>query len=1010
MQFRKLNTIVGWAVFVIAAITYLLTIEPTASLWDCPEFIATSYKLEVGHPPGTPFFFLINRFAAMFAPDPTWVAALINGFSALQSAFTILFLFWSISHLGRRIYRKRADEMGKDETIAVLGAAAIGSLAYTFSDTFWFSAVEAEVYALSSLFTALVFWAILKWEDAYEKDGGNRWIILIAYLMGLSIGAHILNLLAIPAIAFIFYFKKYPNRKKTDLWKPALASLLLLGFSIKLNPWLVGVSAFIDRIFVNNFDMPVNSGVIFTVSAVLVIIGYFVWRTHKQGKVLLNTGLLSLGLMILGMTTYGIVLIRASVNPPMNSNHPADPYTLERFLNREQYGAPPLVKGQTFASTPIGNNESSTYVLDDNGKYVYTETAIDYKYDPATEVFFPRMHSDKESHIREYKNWTDFKGKQVLNSKGEYVTIPTFAENLKFFFGYQVNNMYWRYFLWNFVGRQSDIQYDGITNGNWLSGIPFIDALYLGPQDNLPSEMAANKGRNKYYFLPFILGLLGLFFHLKRDGRNFTVVMMLFLLTGLAIIVYLNQKPLEPRERDYAYAGSFYAFAIWVGLGVLPIYEWIRKKLNARMAAIVAVAASTSVPVLMATQNWDDHDRSGRTIARDMGYNYLNSTLPNSILFNHGDNDTFPVWYIQEVEGYRTDVRPMNTSYITGDWYIDQMRVKANDSEPLPITIPRSKYRGPGANLVFPIVEIPHPNGGVWTAKEVMAVVNSDNAGTKVEGYDFIPTRRIAIPVNKENVLKSGIVKPEMAHMIEDTIYVTIPASKRSLHIGELVQLDLLANSDWLRPIYTTGSTSFLDLGLVVANKNEKYSYLQQNGANALVVPFKTPIDERMGIGYLDTESLYDEMMNNLRFGNIDNPKVYVDSFVENSLQAARFRETYGRLAHKLLQQGDSVRAIEVVDKSLEMLPPAQLRYDQYIVPMIEAYWLAGATEKGDKLADDFIRVQGEYVEYFYSFKGRQAEAVDNALLDKQRNLYDLSEVARKMGKTDYYDKIKKYF
>lgn len=1012
MPFKRLNLIVGWAVFAVALLTYLLTIEPTTSLWDCGEFIATSYKLEVGHPPGTPFFFLINRLGAMFASDPTAVAPIINGLSALESAFTILFLFWSIAHLGRRIYGKRENELSTDESWAVVGASTIGALAYTFSDTFWFSAVEAEVYALSSLFTAVVFWAILKWENVADEKGSNRWLIFIAYLMGLSIGAHILNLLAIPALVFIFYFKKFPGRPKSDLWKPTLISLVILGAFYKLTPTVVSVGAFVDRMFVNSMGLPVNSGLAFVVVALFVALCYGVWRTHKRQKALLNTIFLSAAMVVIGFSTYGIVLIRASVNPPMNSNNPADPYSLEKFLNRDQYGKNPLLKGETFASDPIGIEFSDEYVFE-GGEYKQVRTLSEYTYDPATEVLFPRMYQNSPTNrdriTSEYKSWSNFTGKQVRTERGDLVTIPTFGDNLAFFFGYQVNNMYWRYFLWNFVGRQSDLQYDGITNGNWLSGIDFIDELYLGPQDNLPSEVAANRGRNTYFFLPFILGLLGLFFQLKRDGRNFTVVMMLFLLTGLAIIIYLNQTPLQPRERDYAYAGSFYAFAIWIGLGVLPIYEFIRKKMAARVAAVGAIVLSASVPVVLAVQNWDDHDRSGRTIARDMGYSYLNVMLPNSVLLNHGDNDTFPVWYMQEVEEFRTDVRPMNTSYITGNWYIDQMRVKSNDSEALPLSIPRSKYTAVSSLPTYPVVNIPRPGGGTWTIQEVMAVVNSDDKMTKTrDGQDFIPASRIAVPVNKENVLKSGIVKAEDAHLIEDTIYINL--RKDSYHIGELVVLDLIAQSDWSRPIYTTSSSSWLDYGLVTFNKNERYSYMQQMGPVSLLVPFKTEIGDDMGVGYIDTEVLYDNLMNKTLYGNISDPKVYVDSFVENTLQTVKYRESFARLARKFMAEGDTVRAVEVLDRVMEVLPSAQLRNDEYIVPIIEAYWMAGEQEKGDKLAKDYALVMAEYINYYDRFTGKLSKTVENALMDKLRNMYFLSEAAKAHGKIELNESLNSYF
>lgn len=1006
-QFNRLSIIGGWAVFAIALITYLLTIEPTTSLWDCGEFIATSYKLEVGHPPGTPFFFLINRLGAMFASEPANVAMIVNGLSALESALTIAFLFWSIAHLGRRLYRMEASELPKDKIWAIMGAAAIGSLAYTFTDTFWFSAVEAEVYALSSLFTAVVFWAILKWENVADKAQGNRWLILIAYLMGLSIGAHILNLLAIPALVFIFYFKKFPNRPTKDIWKPTLLSLVILGGFYMLTPTVISIGAWVDRMFVNGMGLPINSGLVSFIVLLLVALGWGIWKTQKLQRATLNTILLSAFMVVIGFSTYGVVLIRATANPPMNSNHPADPYTLEQFINREQYGSRPLISGNNFNSVPTAYKYRESYTVEDN-QYKPYKYIVDVEYDPATTSIFPRMHSSKDTHVREYKNWTNFQGRQVRSSSGEMVTVPTFGENLNFFLGYQVNNMYWRYFLWNFVGRQSDLQYDGITNGNWLSGIDLIDELYLGPQDNLPAEIANNKGRNTYFFLPFILGLIGLFFQLKRDGRNFTVVMMLFLLTGLAIIVYLNQTPLQPRERDYAYAGSFYAFAIWIGLGLLPLYELLRKWINPRLAVAGAVVICSSVPVVLAVQNWDDHDRSGRTFARDMGRNYLSEILPNSILINHGDNDTFPVWYIQEVENYRTDIRPMNSSYITGAWYIDQMRIKSNESEPLPITIPPHKYRGQTPPS-FPIKEIARPGGGTWTAKEVMAVINSDDKSTKVTDsqgmvYDFIPARRIAVPVNKENVLKSGIVKASEAHLIEDTIYLNL--SKSSLSIGELVMLDLIANSDWTRPIYTTSPLSWLDFGLVTYTEKEQFSYLQQAGSVSLLVPIKNPVSKDLGVGRMDSDQLYNYLMNTVRFGNVDQPSVYVDSFIENTLNTAKYRETYSRLAEQLLAEGDTVRSVAVLDKLMQILPTSQLRFEGSLIPVIQTYWQAGQHEKGDNLFNAYTDNASELVLYYDRFQGSKAEAVKNVVLDNLRTLYQLSESAKANGKAELSARI----
>lgn len=1009
-SFSKRTLWGGWIVFAISLITYLLTIEPTNSLWDCSEFIATSYKLEVGHPPGTPFFFLINRFAAMFAPGTTSVAMVINAMSALESALTIAFLFWSIAHLGRRIYRKSETELTDAQSWAIVGAAAIGSLAYAFSDTFWFSAVEAEVYALSSLFTAVVFWAILKWENVADEPGSNRWLILIAYLMGLSIGAHILNLLAIPALVFIYYFKKYPARPKRDLWKPGVLSVVILGAFYILTPTVVSIGAWVDRIFVNSFGLGINSGLVCFMILLLGLLGWGIYKSDRAGRVTLNTILLSALMVVIGFSTYGVVLIRASVNPPMNSNHPSNPYALLSFLNREQYGTRPLVNGASYASIPIETIYKDGYYVKD-GEYVPYTAPSNLKYDPATTMFFPRMYSPDERHIGEYKRWANITGKKVKTSYGETITVPTFGENMRFFFAYQLNNMYWRYFLWNFVGRQSDLQNNGITDGNWLSGITPLDELYLGPQSNLPSEMANNRGRNTYFFLPFILGLVGFFFQLKRDGRNFLVVFLLFFMTGLAIILYLNQTPFQPRERDYAYAGSFYAFAIWIGLGLMGLFDLLSKRVrNGRVAAATAFVLCASVPAVLAVQNWDDHDRSGRTIARDMGHNYLNSVLPNGIIIDYGDNDTFPLWYAQEVEGVRPDVRVMNASYITGDWYIDQMRVRSNESAPLPIRLPRSKYNVESSGR-FPVQEVPKQGG--WTLREVMDIIYSDDPRTKLSSqdgaqYDFIPACRIALPVNKEAVVRSGVVRPEDAHLIEDTIYLNL--KKKSYNPGELVLLDILANNDWERPLHFTSAVELMNIGLVEYSDKEAWSYLQQDGGAYRLVPIKSPIERAYGVGRVDTETLYDNLMNKFSYGNISDPKVYVDAFVSNTMGASQFRSSFARLADALSAQGDTLRAVEVVDRAMAEMPLSKLRYDDMVPSLIEAYYTAGATDKGDALAEESIDLMLEYINYFGSLKGRYADATRADFQDRLQSLYLLYGVVGRNNRTELIEIVEPYF
>ncbi len=720
-QFKLWNNIIGWAVFAVATISYLLTMEPTTSLWDCSEFIATSYKLEVGHPPGAPLFMMLARLASLLAPSPEYVPMMINGMNALASGFCILFLFWTITHLARRLFVRNGEEFTIERAILSLGAGVVGALSYAYTDTFWFSAVEGEVYALSSMFTALVVWLMLKWEENADRPTSMRWIILIAYLMGLSIGVHILNLLTIPALVMIYFFRRYQIHSLKEYLIKILAALLLslviLGvINGLIIPYTVAAGAVFDTFAVNSLGMPVNSGMLLFIAVVSVALGYLILFTHRRKMRLLNVVVLSLTVILIGFASYASVTIRANANPPMNSNNPSTPHMLLSMLNRDQYGNRPLLWGPYYSAKPLPtvdyeyimgedymsdtddyvptgsvNTKSMMWLNPETGEYEERVIFDNYKYSSEAMHFMPRMWN----YVRraDYAPW-------VSSSDGE----PTRGEDVQYFFDYQMGDMFWRYFMWNFVGRQDDVQLQKDENGTylhggWLSGIDFIDERFCGPQDNLPSDMAGNRARNTYFFLPFLLGLMGLIYQLNRDWRNWIVVMLLFVMMGIALVVYFNTSPNEPRERDYVYAGAFYAFSIWLGLGVLAIGDLL-SLLVARAksqrpfiyTASVAVVLGMSVPVVLAAENWDDHDRSGRYMARDLGWNYLQTAPRNAIIINYGDNDTFPLWYCQEVEGVRKDVRVMNSSYLGGEWYVDEMKIAANDAPAVPFTIPSTKY------------------------------------------------------------------------------------------------------------------------------------------------------------------------------------------------------------------------------------------------------------------------------------------------------------------------------
>ena len=1042
--FKRWNNLVGWAVFAVAAVVYLLTMEPVSSLWDCSEFIATSYKLEVGHPPGAPLFMMLARLSTLFAfGNPEYVGMAVNAMNSIASAFCILFLFWTITHLARRLVTRDGRELSAANVWAVLGAGAVGALAYTFTDTFWFSAIEGEVYALSSMFTALVVWLMLKWEEEADQPHASRWIVLIAYLMGLSIGVHILNLLTIPALVFIYYFRTTPSVTWRGLVGATLiAGAILLVINGIIIPYTVYVGAMFDLFFVNTLGLPVNSGMVFFALALIGGLGWASWATHKRGKVLWNVVLLSTTMILVGFSSYASVTIRAAANPPMNSNKPDNPHALLSVLNRDQYGDRPLLYGAYYSAPPADYKEKHVYYLDEDGKYKPASIITGYTHAPEFMHLFPRMWNRSKGE-KDYKQWAAYRTKTdyVRDDSGELVrdaqgrplrqevvdfgrkrtfddgyglqTIvePTFGENLSYFFNYQLSYMYWRYFLWNFVGRQSDIQPSAstITDGNWLSGIRFIDEAFLGPQDSLPREIAENRGRNTYYFLPFILGLIGLVYQLNRDQRNFSIVMWLFIMTGIALVVYFNSAPSEPRERDYVYAGSFYAFCIWIGFGVLAVRDfvaWLTKRNNVAAAA-VATAVCMGVPTILAAQNWDDHDRSGRYMARDIGWNYLMSALPNSIILNYGDNDTFPLWNNQEVYGVRPDVRIMNTSYLGGEWYIDEMKTRANDAAGVPFSLPKSKYTYnndwiPVNNRIDRAVEI----------GQVIDFIRSDDPRTKIaleDGTqtDYIPTKRIALPVNKENALAAGIVAEKDRDLMVDTVYINL--RKSALDKSQLMILDMLANFDWKRSIYMTQIYIFQDLGLL--------DYLQFDGYAYRFVPILTPVDNPWEIGRVDVDYAVPLLRDTFRYGNLADPDVYVDYFLQYNLSASHARDAFARVAKELLRQERPEEAVELLDLGLERLPTSQIRFtDTNTYPFLEAYYAAGAmgvegaVEKGDALLEEYAQTLIEYIEYYLRFEGVQGDMVSSIVDDKLEELGDLYYLASYAGRRDIIAQLNAYY
>jgi tetratricopeptide (TPR) repeat protein len=1007
ISFQRANIILGWFMFMVATAVYMMTLEPTMPFWDCGEFIASAYKLEVGHPPGAPLFMLIARLFSAFVGVEN-VPYAINSLSAVSSGATIMFLFWTITHLAKKMVDKDGDQ-SENKNLIIFEAGLIGGFAYAFSDTFWFSAVEGEVYAMSSLFTAVVFWAILKWESEADEPSNLRWIILIAYLMGLSIGVHLLNLLAIPAICFVYYFKK-----NTFSWKGvAITSGVALGLLFLMQTviliWSIQIAAWFERFFTNTLGMPFNTGVFFYA---LILIGGLVTLiiySKKRGWVAVNTLTWSVAVALIGYTTFATIVIRSQADTPMNENKPNNFFALVSYMNREQYGDRPLLRGQYFNTPQVRNkpyvdgNEvyvKSYSVREDNNKsklvisfknrfeaeqYIsnntdqklmvkeeYLETGEKKATEPnytQTHVF-PRMYSSQGSHIQQYKIWAELK---------DLKRTPTFGENMGYFFSYQVNWMYWRYFMWNFAGKQNDTQGQGdFVDGNWKTGIGFYDEARLGNQEFVPELSKNSKANNSYYMIPLLIGLLGLVYQLLRHRSDFIVVGLLFVLTGFAIVVYLNQTPLQPRERDYAYAGSFYAFAIWIGLGVTAIYFWLKlvlKKIPSTAIAGLAFGLTLVAPILMAAQGWDDHDRSDRRTGIDMAKNYLNSLQPNAIIFTNGDNDTFPLWYAQEVEGVRTDVRVVNLSLLNTDWYIDQMKRRQYESAPVPFSIPEFKYRQGTRDLI-----VLNSDSALTPLEEALSYCLDDS---KIQDFGYkkfsvMPNYQFSYAVSKENQAKFSQYVGANDSLVSTMSFALMDddgeSPRQFITKAQLMVMDLIVHNNWERPIYfavTTGSEAYMGLE----------PYFQLEGLAYRLTPiYHADYDRDNMTGGVVSELMYDNVMNKFLWGNIDTKDIYLDE--NNRRMVTNLRMQLNNLAEQFIIENKMDKAVAVLNKSINSLPEKNAPYDQ---PQImwqtaELLFKAGDIQTATKLAERVFELNNQMLDYYESLTKAEQKSIERKM------------------------------
>ena len=1015
-NFKQWNLILGWVAFAVAFLTYALTVEPTVGFWDTGEYILTSSKLEVGHPPGAPLFQMLGAFFSIFASQPSQIGYVLNMMSAAASAFTILFMFWSIVLLLQKIIGQ-AKEFNTNKDIGILGAAFVGSLSFAFTDSFWFNAVETEVYAMATLIMAVMFYLGLRWEKEMHSPKGNRWLILISFIVGLSFGVHFMGLLTIPAIGLLYFFKNYKTitPKNFIVANVTVVAILLFVFKL-LAPNILRYFSVLEIFFVNNIGLPFNSGSIIAFIILTLSIYFGLNYSKRKGYIVFNTGLLCVTFIIIGFTTWLMLPIRANANVPVNENNPSNARELLAYYNLEQYPKTHLFYGPQFTDQYAGLDENQPYT-DDKPKYEKDEKSGRYvivnDYENAIQNYnsdhgslLPRMWSGEhaenymiysgplEFSIKsEYKMQNEFrslvanfrlsvaKGEidyegyhDFLRTYGRYLDIekPSLIDNIYYLLDYQIGYMYWRYFMWNFSGRQDDIQGKMDMHGNWISGINFIDEYLLGiTQDNLPSDVLNNKARNTYYLLPLLLGLIGLFFVFSKDKKVFWTMLVFFLFTGIAIQVYTNVRPFEPRERDYSLVGSFYVFALWIGIGVFALFDKVQIHIKSKLLApVISLFCLVAVPGILLSQNWDDHDRSNRKTAHAMAVNYLESCAPNAIIFTIGDNDTFPLWYAQEIEGIRTDVRVVCTSLLSADWYIDQMKRKAYNSEPVPSKLTHDKYKWGTRDYIIKEVV----TKDTLDIVQFLDFISSDDDRTKYgyvleqQGYqtngqrkqdlnaNYAPTEFVRIPVNKQAVLENGVVAAKDAEKIVD--YIDIKIKDQAIYKNRMIMLDIIAQNNWERPIYFSGG-AFGDEDYIWMK-----DYLQLDGFAYKLVPIKTALDKNnlYDMGRIDSEKMY-ELVKDWEWGNSGNPDVYHD--VETRRNSLTFRGHMARLIEKLINEEQLEKAEEIADLAMQKMPVDIFGYYVYLEPFIGAYYETEADDKARALYKEVVVKYQESLNYF---------------------------------------------